>query len=221
MPTKQKIIQLIRVVVDDREVNSPTVKKLKEIAEAEVIIQRLPLGDYEIDKTLLFERKTLLDLTASIKDGRLFRQACKLASSPMRSAIILEGTSKDIIASKMRREAIQGALITLTVVLGLPLLRSKDAEETARLMLYAAKQIRAIEFSALPRRVKRPKGKHKIQLHFLQGLPGVGPERAKRMLDKFGSIEAVIIASQHDLMNVPGIGKHLANKIRWIVSGDN
>jgi DNA excision repair protein ERCC-4 len=51
----------------------------------------------------------------------------------------------------------------------------------------------------------------------LQGLPGVGPERAKRLIDHFGSVEGVIGASADDLAAVPGIGKGVAGGIRWAV----
>jgi len=217
MAIEPKIIKPITIIVDDREANSKTVQELRKITGIEVLIQRLPLGDYEINGTILFERKSLIDLAASIKDGRLFRQGIKLASSPIRCAIILEGTAKDLIDSKMRREAIQGALVSLTIVLGIPVLRSKDPQETARLMLYTARQIRTMGSGTIARRVKRPKGKRKLQLHFLHGLPGVGPERARNMLDMFGSVEKVITADRHQLIRVPGIGPGLAKKIRWIV----
>ena len=221
MAMEPKIIKPITIIVDDREANSKTVQELRKITGIEVLIQRLPLGDYEINGTILFERKSLIDLAASIKDGRLFRQGIKLASSPIRCAIILEGTAKDLIDSKMRREAIQGALVSLTIVLGIPVLRSKDPQETARLMLYTARQIRTMGSGTIARRVKRPKGKRKLQLHFLQGLPGVGPERARNMLDTFGSVEKAITANQQDLLRVPGIGNHLAKKIRWMVEADS
>lgn len=218
MVNRTETIKLIKIVADDREAKSKTVQELKKIADVEILIQRLPLGDYKIDETILFERKSFSDLAASIKDGRLFRQGIKLASSPIRGAIILEGTAQDLKDSKIRREAIQGALVSLTIVLGIPLLRSKDAQETARLMIYAARQIRTMGSGAIARRIKRPKGKRKLQLHFLQGLPGVGPERAKNMLNTFGSVEKVITANQQDLLRVPGIGLHLAKKIRWLVT---
>ena len=205
----------IHVIVDDREAKCLTVRALKETDGVDVVIQRLPLGDYKIDNRLLFERKTLFDFTASIKDGRLFRQACKLASSPIRSAIILEGTAKDLAVSNMRREAIQGALITISIVLGIPVLRSKEPRETARLMLYAAKQVRSTEIRALPRNIRRPQGKRKTQLYLLQGLPGVGPERAHHLLESFGSVEAVFTASSDELVKIPGIGRHIAERIRW------
>jgi len=52
----------------------------------------------------------------------------------------------------------------------------------------------------------------------LQGLPGVGPERALRLLDRFGSVEAIISASSSELQSVYGIGKGVAEKIKWAVS---
>ena len=52
----------------------------------------------------------------------------------------------------------------------------------------------------------------------LQGLPGVGPERAKRLLDEFGSVESVLAANIDDLTTVDGIGLTTAEAIRWVVS---
>jgi ERCC4-type nuclease len=64
----------------------------------------------------------------------------------------------------------------------------------------------------------RPKTKRKRQLFILQGLPGVGSERAERLLAMFGSVEAAISASSSELQTVDGIGKSIADKIRWAVS---
>ena len=64
----------------------------------------------------------------------------------------------------------------------------------------------------------RPKSKRRRQLFILQGLPGVGPERAERLLARFGRVEAAITASSGDLQSVDGIGKSIADKIRWVVS---
>jgi ERCC4-type nuclease len=85
-------------------------------------------------------------------------------------------------------------------------------------MVYAARQIRLITSGTLPRKVKRPRGKCRTQLHLLQGLPGVGPERARCLLESFGSVEAVVTASTHELLKVSGIGVYTAEAIRWAVS---
>lgn len=210
----------IQAVVDDREPDSAILDALRNMSDVQVTIRRLELGDYELDGRLLFERKTLRDLIASIKDGRLFRQACRLASSPMCKALILEGTPRDMLGGGMRREAVQGVLIHLTLFLGIPLLRSTGPAESARLMIYAARQFESILRGTSPRlfKGKRPKGKLKTQLQILQALPGIGPESAARLLETFGSVEAIFKATVNDLMCVPGVGHARAQAIRWTVS---
>lgn len=209
--------QDVSIVVDDREARGYVLDVFQAVEGVSIRVQRLAVGDYEVDGRLLVERKTLPDLAESIKDGRLFRQACRLVEAPLKSIIILEGTSGDLSASAMRRESLQGALITLTVYFGIPLLRSRDLRETVRLMVYAALQGRAIAVGGLPRKGKRPQGKLRTQLHILQGLPGVGPQRARHLLQAFGSVEAVFTASEEALRSVEGIGLTTVERICWAI----
>jgi DNA excision repair protein ERCC-4 len=218
MPEPEQQLHKIQILVDHREANSGTFQALSEVKNANIALRRLCVGDYEIDGQLLFERKTLADFAASIKDGRLFRQALRLVNSPIRSAIILEGTAADLVSSGMRREAIQGALISLSVILGIPILRARDPKESARLMVYASRQMRCIARGAIPRKGKRPSGKRNLQTQILQGLPGIGPERARCLLERFGTIESVITAGLGELMEVPGVDGGTAKAIRWAVT---
>jgi Fanconi anemia group M protein len=64
----------------------------------------------------------------------------------------------------------------------------------------------------------RLKGKKKRQAFILQGLPGIGAKTAKRLLNAFGSVEAVIRASSEELQSIEGIGQKSAERIRWIVT---
>jgi ERCC4-type nuclease len=131
---------------------------------------------------------------------------------------MLEATGKDLSKTGVRREALQGALITISLNLGIPILRSRNPSESAHLILYAAKQVNYFASGGIPRRGSRPKGKRKRQIYFLQGLPGVGPERAARLLEKFGTVQAVVTASYGELQTVEGIGKHTAERIKWAVN---
>lgn len=182
-------------------------------------MRRLDLGDYLLDERLLFERKNLRDFADSLKDGRLFEQDVRLAASPLHKAIILEGRTGDLAVSGMRREALQGALISLTLFLGIPLLRSVDAGESARLILYADRQFDHIARQMPPRlfKGKRPKGKRKTQLQILQALPGIGLGAAHNLLEQFGSVEAVLAADEQALLGVAGIGIGRAKAIRWAI----
>jgi ERCC4-type nuclease len=208
---------MFRIEVDDRESASPVFTVLRECTEFNVTVRRLPRGDYFVDNRFLFERKTMPDLVAAIIDGRLFGQALRLAQSPLRAAMILEGTTRELAASSMRWEAIQGALVTVALFCGIPLLRTRTPEETVRTMHFAARQARTFASGALPRRGYRPRGKRARQLYILQSLPGIGPERADRLLERFGSVEAVMAANADVLSSVPGIGDRTAEKVRWSV----
>jgi ERCC4-type nuclease len=88
------------VVVDDREGFANVAQHFLARSDCEVFIRRLPLGDYYIAGRLLVERKRWPDLVASIVDGRLFRQACRLAASPLHTIVLLEGSEEDVAKCK-------------------------------------------------------------------------------------------------------------------------
>jgi len=207
----------VQIQADDRESRGPVVEALKAQPTVQLQVGRLPLGDYAIDDCLLVERKTVGDLVESIVDGRLLGQARRLAAAPTKCLLILEGTAVDLAGTGMRREAIQGALISLTLVFGIPLLRARAATETARLILFAASQMRREATGALPRHGRRPRGKARLQRQILQGLPGIGPSRAQRLIEHFGTVEAVVTAGPERLAEVPGIGPSVAASIDWAV----
>ncbi|MGB5986099.1 MAG: ERCC4 domain-containing protein [Desulfobacterales bacterium] len=208
----------IWIVADDREPADDVIAVLHTMPEVRLEITRLALGDYQVDRRVLVERKRLPDFARSVVDGRLFRQTIALAQSSCRGVLILEGTGRDLQAENVRREALQGALVFVSLILGIPVLRSQAPEETARLMVYCARQLAATAQATGRRSGYRPKRKRRRQLYILQGLPGIGPELAKRLLEVFGSVSAVATASEADLRQVAGIGSRTAEKIKWAVS---
>ena len=148
----------MRVVADDREQDCRVVQCLRKTPAVAVEVKRLALGDYLIDERLLVERKTVSDLAASVCDGRLFCQARRLAAHRTEKVcVVIEGTSREAEHLGVSREAMQGAVISLTLVYGLPLLRSRDPDETARLLLYAGRQL-ARAGRCLPHRAGRKPG---------------------------------------------------------------
>jgi len=216
-----KINVPINITADDREHKNEVIKSLMGIENVEVCIRRLSMGDYQVENRLIVERKTLKDFALSIIDGRLFKQMIRIANSTFTGVLILEGTAIDTVDLGITREAMQGALITVSLILGIPVLRSKDPSETARLIVYIGRQIESMTRGGVQRHGYRPKDERKRQIFILQGLPGVGPERAGRLLDSFGSVEAAISASSSELQSVDGIGKSIADKIKWVVNGSN
>jgi len=206
------------IIVDDRErADGRVLAALGARDNVTVEIARLEVGDYRVERRVVVERKTAADFAASLIDGRLFQQAAALALAPERAVLVLEGRDQEWRDTGVRREALQGALITIGVFFGVAVLHSDAPEETARLLVYLGRQARRTAQGGLPRPGYRPKGRRARQIFLLQGLPGVGPERAARLLERFGSVQAVVTASVDDLATVNGIGEKTAAKMRWAV----
>jgi ERCC4-type nuclease len=206
---------IVHIVADDREQRSEVWQRLAERPDICLKTRRLSVGDYEVEGEWLFERKQMADFTRSLLDGRLFGQAYQLARHPSGRALILEGNEAE--TQGISRESWQGALVALGLKFQLPVLRSEDAEGTARLLIYAARQItRQREVVFVPAR-RRPRTLERQRVHVLTALPGIGAHRARLLLEHFGSVEAVMLAGADELGEVKGIGSHTATGIRRIV----
>jgi len=209
-----------RIVVDDRERSSGVAEALRVRPGVTVAVRRLLLGDYLVHDALIVERKTLADFALSVRDCRLFTQVGRLIQERrIRACLILEGTPDRYPRLAIPRPAFQGALITVTLVFGLPVLRSATPEETADLILYAAGQLQRRDISPPRRRGLKVTGVRRQQTLLLQAIPNVGPKRAAALLDAFGSPAGVASASLEDLEAVDGVGNSTAQRIRDVLQG--
>jgi Fanconi anemia group M protein len=176
----------------------------------------LDVGDYFIDGGVVVERKTVADFATSLVDGRLFPQAAALARSPYRPVVLLEGPKPSRMPD-VHPHALKGAIVSLAVMWRLPVLYARDPEDSLRILRTLARQVGNSERGILQRYDCKPKRLASRKLYMLQGLPGVGPALANRLLLQFGSIERVIAADETTLMQTPGVGRKKAARIRELV----
>ena len=207
------------LIIDFREQRSGIVGEIEKLADQLTFEwATLPAGDYWIGDKIIVERKTLPDFFGSIISGRIFQQAYRIAQSGKNGLIILEGDNSLIESSSLSRRAVQGALIHLTVILGIPVLRSLNIQETATLLIDIFRQCHKQELPRQKKIISRSPGirinkKQRQKLFLLQNLPGIGTKKALAILKSFSNIENIINASPADLMKVRGIGNKLASSI--------
>ncbi|MBI4564933.1 MAG: nuclease [Planctomycetes bacterium] len=208
------------ILADDRERDSRVPEWLARCETIELKMARLSCGDYALGTRCGIERKTAEDLALSIVDGRLFRQMNALRLRYDRPLLLIEGLTPGSSIARVPWHAIQGALVSAAAVFGVPVLHAADAEESARLIVTAARQLERSFSDGYARPGYRPKGFRKRALFILQGLSRVGPKRAAALFDAFGSVRAVMTAEEGALEGVPWIGPSIARSILRAVGPD-
>jgi len=185
----------------------------------ELEVGRLEVGDFVLSERVAVERKSVRDFVRSVMDGRLEDQARRLREGYERPLLILEGREDPEELGKLHPHAVQGALLHLVMDLGIPVLRTRDGSQTATLLWLLARRERK-EGRGPPRlRIKRGGLPLPLQQRFVvEGLPGVSSVLAERLLERFGTVEGVMRASERELREVRGIGEVKARRIRELLT---
>ncbi len=208
---------IYNVEFDHREKSAELLGYLSEQDNVNLIRKTLRLGDYLLDDGILIERKSVNDFIDSLCSGRLFSQMYRLSQSEYKTALLLEGKNSDIQNCNVSREAILGAISSISLILDIPILRTSTQIESAKIIMYCAAQKRA-NVALLTRVGRKPKRFKTQQLHLIQALPNVGPKLAKRLLEYFGSLEGIFNAQCDQLVCVEGIGIKTATHIRHLIT---
>ena len=129
---------LIRI--DHREMHTPLARYL-QLADVEFDVISLKTGDIEIGDRVLIERKRHSDLCRSVVDKRLFRQAHRLIAAAPSPIILIEGEEGH--HESIHRNALQGALASIAIDLGIAILHSRNARDTVNLLeMIAAREMK-------------------------------------------------------------------------------
>ncbi len=200
------------ITIDSRETRSPIPGLLSSLGVPTEIAE-MAAGDYRLGPFLV-ERKTANDLVASIMDGRLFEQAEAICLSTERPMLLIEGDLK-AVASAIDYESLLGAVSALSIFWEIQVMHLPSSDNSARLLARMHKHLTEGLGYEVATRVAKPRvaPDGAMSQYLVSGLPGVGPELARRLVMHFGSAGAVFAASEKDLCSVKGIGAGTARKI--------
>jgi len=203
--------QVVTILADHREKDNKIVKELIDLGVS-VKTAQLESADYIVSGKVGVELKKIPDFVASIIDGRLLDQVKDLQRNFEKSVLIIEGEEDIYSIRKVHANAIRGMLASITLGFNVPILYTKNPRDSASLLAVMAKreQDKGRDFSyhaAKPKTVKE-------QLEFIvSSLPNLGPQNAKRLLEKFGSIKNLINARKEELTALDGIGEKTAERL--------
>ena len=219
-PLQKKIEEFIpkgpAIVVDDRETSSKVVEHLHALG-ASLSVRRLPHGDYLIGDRIVVERKTTRDFVDTLIERDLFGQLKGLSGHALRPVLIIEGS--DLYTERdVNQNALRGALAAIALDLGITPFFTRDAEETAQILLVLAR--REEESGERNGRLALRKAYHSVkeeQERIIGSISEIGLKNARLLLEHFGTVQAVANASAEELAGVKGIGEKKAKRIADLV----
>jgi ERCC4-related helicase len=207
----------VKLIVDSRELPTAVARELTRL-DVKISGESLEIGDYIASEDVAIERKETGDFIQSLIDGRLFGQLSALRSAYSRPVLIIEG--EQIIGLRAVNPAsIYGALASIAIKIQVPILWTRNAEETAN-VLYRIAHMEQIDSSKpLRTRTGDVRGTDAEALEYiLSGFPGIDTVTSRAILSEFGTLERIFSAEQKELQNVKGVGPKIAGRIRRLLT---
>ncbi|MDP3734507.1 MAG: DEAD/DEAH box helicase [Nanoarchaeota archaeon] len=207
--------QVVAVIADHREKGNRIVKELIDKGIS-VKIAQLESADYLVSGKVGVELKKVPDFVASIIDGRLLDQIRSLKHNFAKSVLIIEGEEDIYAVRNVHANAIKGMLAAIVLDFNVPVLYTKNPQDTASLLAVMAKreQDKGRDFSY---HESKPRSLPEQQEYFVSSFPGIGTTHAKNLLHHFGSIKKLVNATAKELTLVEGIGTKTAETILKLV----
>ena len=195
-----------------------------------VIRKKLEIADYIVkvhEYVIPVERKTSNDYVASIMDGRLFKQLFELSTNYPFSYIVVVGIISEalmdrgfsrrafissLIGSSLKRSpyGCRGQVVTINL----------ETDYDFILFLYFLhRKLMEGDVERLPRINVRKRDRKEALIMMYSCIPGVGVDRARKLVEVFDTPEKLIRASIYQIMRVEGIGEKLAYRIYRFLHG--
>ncbi len=192
-----------KIIIDYREKNSLVASELVELG-FEIEFRELKVADYLVNN-IAIERKTISDFISSMINKRLTKQLEELQQYETK-LLIIEGIEEQEIYSERNERgihpnAIRGFLLSIVLRYKIPIIFTKNYEDTARFIMVLARKKE--KDSSLNVTKKSLNKKERLQF-ILEGFPGIGPKTAKKLLGKFGTIKEIINTPMGELKKIVG-----------------
>lgn len=202
----------VAVLADHREKDNKVVKELIDL-DINVRTGQLTSADYLVSGVVGVELKKVPDFVGSLIDGRLIEQVKELKRNFEKAILIIEGEEDIFAVRKVHANAIRGALASIVLGFGVPVLYTKDSQDTAALLAVMAKREQQGDSKEYSLHTSKPQSIKEQQEYLVSAMPSIGLGTARILLEHFGSIKALVGASEEQITSVKGIGKITAKKL--------
>ncbi len=206
------------IYADYREKGSGIIKRLIDKG-IKIKLKKLDIGDYLLSSRVCIEYKSVPDFVDSIIDKRLLPQVKEL-SKYERPLLLIEGNQDIFSQRNIHPNAIMGTIASISIGYGVPILYTKNPDETVLLLCTIAKREQIYDKKDFTLHSLKPHSLKEQQEYIVASIPGVGPHLAKPLLKRFKSIKKIVNAEVNELKEVDLIGDKKAKKIKEVTESN-
>jgi ERCC4-type nuclease len=192
-----------KIIVDYREKNSLVIAEMMHLG-LDVEFQTLKVGDYLVND-IAIERKAISDFISSMINKRLFRQLEEIRQYP-KSFLIIEGFETQELYNDsnegVNANAIRGVLLSIILNYKIPIIFTKNEEDTASFIYILGKKQVKKEIALNPK--KKSFDSEEQKQFIIEAFPGIGPATAKKLLKEFKTIKNIVNQPLENLEKVIG-----------------
>ena len=194
-----------KIIMDYREKNSLVYFNLLQEG-FDVEVRELKVADFLV-KEVAIERKTVSDFISSMINKRLTKQLEELQQYQKR-ILIIEGLEEQELYTEEFSEkkgvhpnAIRGFLLSIILKYNVPIIFTKNSQDTAKFIsVLSKKQQKESSLNVTKKSLTKKERKQFI----LESFPNIGPKTAKKLLQKFKTINNIFNASIKELQEILG-----------------
>jgi len=204
-PKREKKKKEKKIIIDHRE-KSSLVPSYLERQGFEIEYKQLNVADY-IVKDVAIERKTTQDFIGSMLNQRLRKQIKELQQYDNR-LLIIEGIEENELYSeneinRLNPNSVRGFLLSITLKHRVPIIYTKNEEDTAKYIEVLNKKQTSAQSQSWQAQKMNLSPTEQLQF-IIESFPGIGPKTSKKLLEKFGTIQNIILAPTESLQEILG-----------------
>lgn len=203
-----------RIIIDHREFKSCVTRVLYKLG-ANLEQKSLNVGDYVISNEVCVERKEVSDFVKSLIDNRLFSQIKALKEHYKKPVLLIEGEGSLYAVRNVHPNAIRGALASVILDYGIPIMWTNSREDTAQTLFQMARREQEDkETSFTPHGSNKPMSLKEAQEYLVSAIPHVGSKLGRKLLEEFRTLKKLFTAGEEDLRKVDKIGPKKAKRMK-------
>ena len=212
-----------KLIIDSREKSNLSEFIISEASRMNILTEKqwIEIGDY-VYQDVCFEAKSTIDFLQSVLNGRLWNQVDNMDRHYEYSIVIIHGSLHQVMAypkyvnmqinEQLLKHKFYGAIGRLTLDTDCKVFWVESPQKAAKIITTICK-MRPVKRSVIQPTLLKRITTDDLRLDMLCTIKGVSKSKAKKIIEKYGSVMEVGESNVNELSSIDGIGPTIAKRI--------